>query len=268
VNNENSMSVDGPETPGSSESAETVKILKQPGVMSSRWFLPVVLGASMGIVMAVMMAVAIAVSYSVSLSYGRGEPLNNTSFLYEIPEFGFSFAQIFFGASFIVFVCTEWSSGFIYTTYGATQRPYGFVLAKLVWPLVFAVCVFSALLILLIPIEDVLVSNGTPYGVSFSDPVVWRQIVVANFNLMCSGLFAQGNGAAFVLRVVGVPVIAHVVFQGKDVLRIGVAQGGGFFPPLDCLGCSTWHAIGAVMDFAELVLGGGMVLVGGFFEPD
>ena len=57
--------------------------------------------------LAVMMAVAIAVSYSVSLSYGRGEPLNNTSFLYEIPEFGFSFAQIFFGASFIVFVCTE-----------------------------------------------------------------------------------------------------------------------------------------------------------------
>ena len=57
MNNENSMSVDGPETPGSSESAETAKTLKQPGVMSSRWFLPVVLGASMGIVMAVMMTV-------------------------------------------------------------------------------------------------------------------------------------------------------------------------------------------------------------------
>jgi len=168
--------------------------------------------------LAVMMAVAIAVSYSVSLSYGRGELLNNTSFLYEIPEFGFSFAQIFFGASFIVFVCTEWSSGFIYTTYGATQRPYGFVLAKLVWPLVFAVCVFSALLILLIPIEDVLVSNGTPYGVSFSDPVVWRQIVVANFNLMCSGLFAAG--LAFVFRqaasalgtYIAVSLIAPIVF--------------------------------------------------------
>ena len=169
--------------------------------------------------LAVMMAVAIAVSYSVSLSYGRGEPLNNTSFLYEIPEFGFSFAQIFFGASFIVFVSTEWSSGFIYTTYGATQRPYGFVLAKLVWPLVFAVCVFSALLILLIPIEDVLVSNGTPYGVSFSDPVVWRQIVVANFNLMCSGLFAAG--LAFVFRqaasalgtYIAVSLIAPIVFR-------------------------------------------------------
>ena len=85
---------------------------------------------------------------------------------------------------------------------------------------------------------------------------------------LCSGLFAQGNGAAFVSRVVGGQVEAYVVSQGKDVLRIVVAQGGGFFPPLDCLGCSTWHAIGAVMDFAELVLGGSMVLVGGFFEPD
>ena len=85
---------------------------------------------------------------------------------------------------------------------------------------------------------------------------------------LCSSLFAQGNGAAFVSRVVGGQVEAHVVSQGKDVLRIGVAQGGGFFPPLDCLGCSTRHAIGAVMDFAELVLGGSMVLVGGFFKPD
>ena len=57
MNNENSVPVDGLETPGSSESAEKMKTLKKPGVMSSRWFLPVVLGASMGIVMAVMMAV-------------------------------------------------------------------------------------------------------------------------------------------------------------------------------------------------------------------
>ena len=72
MNNENSMSVDGPETPGSSESAETVKILKQPGVMSSRWFLPVVLGASMGIVMAVMMAVMMPKLWYLWMSVGWG----------------------------------------------------------------------------------------------------------------------------------------------------------------------------------------------------
>ena len=72
MNNENSMSVDGPETPGSSESAEKMKTLKKPGVMSSRWFLPVVLGASMGIVMAVMMAVMMPKLWYLWMSVGWG----------------------------------------------------------------------------------------------------------------------------------------------------------------------------------------------------
>ena len=54
MNNGASVPVDGPETPGSSGSAEMTKPLRKPGVMSSRRFLPVMSGASMGIVMAVM----------------------------------------------------------------------------------------------------------------------------------------------------------------------------------------------------------------------
>ena len=48
---------------------------------------------------------------------------------------------------------------------------------------------------------------------------------------LCGSLFAQGNGAAWVLWVVVVYQVAYGVFQGEGVLRVGVAQGRGFFPP-------------------------------------
>lgn len=79
----------------------------------------------------IMFAIAIAVSYSISLSYSKGEPLEDVSFLYEIPLFGFSFAQIFFGAAIIAYICAEWGSGFIYTTFGASRRPARFIASKL-----------------------------------------------------------------------------------------------------------------------------------------
>lgn len=166
----------------------------------------------------IMGGIALAVAYSVSSSYSKGEPLKDSSFLYEISNFGFSFAQIFFGAAFIVFICTEWSSGFIYTTYGATQRPIKFVLAKLVWPLVFAMAAFTVLLIALVPLEDMLLRNGSPYSISLTDVTVWRQIVVGNFDLACSGLFAAG--LAFIFRhsasalgsYIAISLIAPIVF--------------------------------------------------------
>ena len=82
---------------------------------------------------------------------------------------------------------------------------------------------------------------------------------------LCGSLFAQGNSAALVLRVVVVYQVAYGVFQGEGVLRIGVAQGRGFFPPFMRFDRIAEAAVEAVVKSAELVLGGGMVLRSGFF---
>lgn len=166
----------------------------------------------------IMFGIALAVAYSVSLSYIEGEPLKGESFLYEISVFGFSFAQIFFGAAIIAFICSEWTSGFIYTSFGATRRPLNYVLSKLFWPLIFSVVLFTLILLMLIPLEDMLVSRGTPYGISLSDPIAWRQILVANFNLACSILLAAGFALIFrqsasALGVyIAISLIAPIVF--------------------------------------------------------
>ena len=82
---------------------------------------------------------------------------------------------------------------------------------------------------------------------------------------LCGSLFAQGNGAAWVLRVVVVYQVAYGVFQGEGVLRIGVAQGRGFFPPFARFDRVAEAAVETVVKPAELVLGGGMILRGSFF---
>ena len=168
--------------------------------------------------LAVVLLAGIAVSYSITSAYAQGEPLQDESFLYEIPLFGFSFAQAFFGVAFIVFFCAEWSSGFVYTTYGASQRPVKFVLAKLVWPTVFIVPIYVISLVFLFFVENILVGNGTPYSVSLSDPIVWRQVFVSTFNLLCAGYFAAGlalilrKSAAAVGIFIAMSIIAPIVF--------------------------------------------------------
>lgn len=166
----------------------------------------------------ILFGIAMAVSYSIALSYGKGESLKGTSFLYEVPLFGFSFAQIFFGAAIIAYICAEWESGFIYTTFGASRKPARFIVAKLFWPLAFSVFTFCSTLILAFPLESVLVSQGTPYSVSLGEPVVWRQILVANFNLASSVLFAGGlalifrHAASSIGAYIAVSLIAPIVF--------------------------------------------------------
>lgn len=166
-----------------------------------------------------LFGIALAVSYSVYQSYvQRGEPLEDVSFIYEIPLFGFSFAQIFFGAAIIAYICSEWSSGFIYTTYGATQKPLNFIIAKLVWPVLFALLTLTILLIVTVPLEHFLISRDTPYGISLFDPTVVRQILVANFNLASSVLFAGGLALSFRQTApalgcyIAVSLIAPIVF--------------------------------------------------------
>lgn len=166
----------------------------------------------------IMFAIAIAVSYSIALSYSKGEPLEDVSFLYEIPLFGFSFAQIFFGAAIIAYICAEWGSGFIYTTFGASRRPARFIASKLFWPLAFSLSTFFVILMAIIPLEGILVSHDTPYTITLADATVWRQILIACFNLATSVLFA--GGLAFIFRhaasaigsYIAISLIAPIVF--------------------------------------------------------
>lgn len=166
----------------------------------------------------ILFGIAMAVSYSIALSYSKGEPLKGTSFLYEVPLFGFSFAQIFFGAAIIAYICAEWDSGFIYTTFGASRKTARFIAAKLFWPLVFSVFTFCLTLIVVVPLECALVSRGTPYSISLGDAVVWRQILVANFNLASSVLFAGGLALIFrrtassIGAYIAISLIAPIVF--------------------------------------------------------
>ncbi|MDO4901519.1 hypothetical protein [Actinomyces sp.] len=174
----------------------------------------------------VMGGMACAVAFSVRSSYMSGEPLTDTSFLYEISGFGFSFAQIFFGLAAIVFICSEWESGFIYTTYAASQRPLRYVLTKSLPPVLGSAGVLFALLVVLVPAEALLLS-GSPYTISLADPMVWRQIFVQCFTGVCSALFAAG--LAFLFRrpavalgiYVAITLIAPIVL---GLIPLGVAE--------------------------------------------
>ena len=72
MNNENSVPVDGLETPGSSESAEKMKTLETPGLISSRWLFPVVPGAPLRLRMAALMSVTMPMPCYLWLAVGWG----------------------------------------------------------------------------------------------------------------------------------------------------------------------------------------------------
>lgn len=167
----------------------------------------------------VMGGMACAVAFSVRSSYMAGEPLTDTSFLYEISGFGFSFAQIFFGLASIVFICSEWDSGFVYTTYTASQRTLRYVLAKSLPPVLASVGGLFALLVLLAPVEALLLS-GSPYTITLVDPVVWRQVFVQCFTGLCSALFAAGLAFLFRRAAVALGVYIAITLIAPIVLGL------------------------------------------------
>lgn len=122
-----------------------------------------------------MAGMAAAVAMSIANSYQGGQPLDDPEFVRDVAVFGFPFAQVFLGVVAILFVCSEWSSGFIYTTHSALQRPFGFVVAKTVWPALTCAIGTTAMMVLVVPLEGILLA-GTPYSISLFDPGVWRQI--------------------------------------------------------------------------------------------
>lgn len=144
-----------------------------------------------------MTGLAAAVAFSVTNSFRSGHPLDDPAFVQDIAVFGFPFAQIFLGVVAILFICSEWSSGFIYTTHSAIQRPLSFVVAKTIWPALTCAVGTVAMMVVVVPLESWLLA-GTPYSISLLDAAVWRQIAALAFVTMSAVSFAAG--IALILR--------------------------------------------------------------------
>lgn len=144
-----------------------------------------------------MTGLAAAVAFSVANSFRSGQPLDDPAFVQDIAVFGFPFAQIFLGVVAILFICSEWSSGFIYTTHSAIQRPLSFVVAKTMWPALACAVGTVAMMVVVVPLENWLLA-GTPYSILLFDAAVWRQIAALAFVTVSAVSFAAG--IALILR--------------------------------------------------------------------
>ena len=134
-----------------------------------------------------MTGLAAAVAFSVANSFRSGQPLDDPAFVQEI----------FLGVVAILFICSEWSSGFIYTTHSAIQRPLSFVVAKTMWPALACAVGTVAMMVVVVPLENWLLA-GTPYSISLFDAAVWRQIAALAFVTVSAVSFAAG--IALILR--------------------------------------------------------------------
>ncbi|MDO5092866.1 MAG: hypothetical protein Q4D79_05495 [Propionibacteriaceae bacterium] len=163
-----------------------------------------------------MAGLAGAVAFSVANSYRGGQPLDDPMFVRDIAIFGFPFAQVFLGVAAILFVCSEWSSGFIYTSHSALQQPLGFVVAKAAWPALTCALGSTVMMLLEVPVESWLLSD-TPYSISLLDADVWRQIGALALSTVCAVSFATGialwlrNSAPALGVYIAVTLIAPII---------------------------------------------------------